>query len=399
MAQTPARTARTLAATALERTLAVLLGRPVAAALLGWAVLACTALGAQDAGVQLLPRRAELDVREMVDFANATTARLIGVGLVVGLNGTGDEAGVSATTEPLVEFFRKQGYPIASNEQLEQSRSVALVTVTATIPNTGARQGDRFDVHVASALGATSLAGGELLITPLRGHLPGDAPVAFASGRIVIDDPANPKAGRVPMGLEIVHDIITYQLGPVFDLKVKPQYAGHAATELIASTLNESYYNSDQPGLPPIAQAIDDRIVRVSVPEADRESMVAFVKFILSRRVRDPALLNLPARVIVNRRTGAIVATADVDISPVGVTHEQLSFTVTQPPIQATPQAPITTQERWAQVASSMPEGEVAKLSDLLSALRALDVPVRDQIDLLAMMHQTGALHAEFIEQ
>ena len=364
-------------------------------------VLTTTSLG-QDftqPGVQVLQRRAELDVREMVDFANTTTSRLIGVGLVIGLNGTGDEAGVSATTEPLVQFFRNQGVPIGNNEQLEQSRSIALVTLTATIPNTGARVGDRFDVTLSAALGATSLEGGELLITPLRGHLPGDPVVAFASGSVITDTIANPMVGRVSMGLEMVEDIVTYDLGSVFELKVKSQYAGHAATDLVASTLNESYYNTDEPGLPPIAEAIDDRIVRISVPEADRDSMVSFVKFILSRRVRDPALLNLPARVIVNRRTGAIVATADVDISPVGVTHEQLSFTVTQPAILPTPQTPITTQERWAEVASTISASDTAKLTDLLSALRALDVPVRDQIDLLAMMHKTGSLHAEFIEE
>ena len=364
-------------------------------------VSSSTSLGQDFAapGVQVLQRRAELDIREMVDFANTTTARLIGVGLVTGLTGTGDEAGVSAATEPLVEFFRKQGMPIGSNEQLEQSRSIALVTITATIPNTGARQGDRFDVIVSSALGATSLAGGELLLAPLREHLASDVPNAFASGLIAIDDATNPKVGRVPMGLEVIRDIITFDLGPQFDLKVKKQYAGYAATDLVASTLNESYYNSDEPGLPPIAEAVDDRIVRVRVPQADQESLVAFAKFIMSRRVRDPALLNLPARVIVNRRTGSIVATADVDISPVGVTHELLSFTVTQPPLQATELAPITTQERWAEVASNVAESDVAKLSDLLSALRALDVPVRDQIDLLLMMDKAGSLHADLIDE
>ena len=375
--------------------------RYLISALLSTLVLSTTSLGQEFTapGVQVLQRRAELDIREMVDFAHTTSSRLIGVGLVTGLNGTGDEAGVGAATEPLVEFFRKQGIIVTSNEQLEQSRSIALVTITATIPNTGARRGDRFDVTVSSAMGATSLAGGELLLAPLRQHLTTDAPAAFASGLITLDNDANPKVGRVPGGLEIIDDIITHVLEPVFDLKVKLQYGGHAATDLVASTLNESYYNSDEPGLPPIAQALDERIVRITVPEADRGSMVAFVKFIMSRRVRDPALLNLPARVIVNERTGSIVATADVDISPVGVTHELLSFTVTQPPLEATELNPITTQERWAAVASGVAEAEVAKLSDLLSALRALDVPVREQIELLRMMNKAGAVHAQFLDE
>ncbi|MEO1277495.1 MAG: flagellar basal body P-ring protein FlgI [Planctomycetota bacterium] len=346
-----------------------------------------------------LQRRAELDIREMVDFANATTSRLIGVGLVTGLNGTGDEAGLSATTEPLVAALRNQGIPISDPAQLEQSRSAALVWVTAEIPNTGGRVGDRFDAQITPALAASSLEGGRLLIAPIRGHLPGDGVHAFAEGAVVIDDATSPQVGRVPGGLELVRDIITQDVGPVFDLKVRTRYAGHAATDLVASTLNEAYYNTDQPDLPPVAEALDDRIVRITVPEADRGSMVAFVKFILSRRVRDPDLLSLPARVIVNRRTGAIVATADVDISPVGVSHERLQFTVTQPALPATPENPVTTQERWADIASTVSASEQAKLSDLLAALRALDVPVRDQIDLLAMMHKTGSLHADFIEE
>jgi flagellar P-ring protein precursor FlgI len=363
-------------------------------------LLLAAAARAQDASaLQILPRRAELDVREMVDFANATTARLIGIGLVTGLQGTGDSHGLSGTTESLVAALRTQGVPINSPEQLERTRSAALVWVSVEVPNTGGRVGDRFPVTITTALDAESLEGGELQISPLRQHLPGDGVVAFAGGTIILDDPLILTRGRVRGGVELVDDIITHQVGETFELKVKTQYAGFAATELVASTLNEAYYNTDEPGLPPIAMAVDDRIVRVTVPEADRGAMAAFMRFILSRRIRDPELLNLPARVIVNRRTGAIVATADVDISPVGVSHEALQFTVTQPAPIATPQAPITTQERWANVASTASPSDMAKLTDLLAALRALDVPVRDQIDLLAMMHRTGALHAEFIEE
>lgn len=365
-------------------------------------VLMSASSRAQDFGmssVQVLPRRAELDIREMVDFANTTPTELVGVGLVTGLDGTGDPLENSATAEPLMAALRSQGVPIGDPRQLVDARSTALVWIRVEIPNTGGRVGDRFNVTVTAANGAESLEGGELFVSPVRGHLPGDPVVAFASGMIVVEDARTPRRGSVRQGLKLIKDIITHQVDHEFELKIKSQYAGFAATELVASTLNEAYYNTDEPGLPPIARALDDRIVRVTVPEADREAIVAFMKFILSRRVRDPELLNLPARVIVNRNTGAIVATADVDISPVGVTHEALQFTVTQPPVLATPQAPITTEERWAEVSSTTNQAERARLSDLLAALRALDVPVRDQIDLLIMMYEIGALHAELIQE
>ncbi len=365
-------------------------------------MLVYSTVRAQDASLsslQVLPRRAELDIREMVDFANTTTSRLVGVGLVTGLNGTGSEAGSSAVTGPLIAVLKSQGVHVATAEELEESRSAALVLISVQIPNTGARVGDKFDAIVTAQLGATSLEGGRLLMSPLRQHLPGDGVIAFAAGSIAIENPLTPTGGRIRGGVEMIGDIITHQVGHEFDLKVKAQYGGFAATELVASTLNEAYYNTDEPGLPPIAQAVDDRIVHVTVPEADRGAIAAFMKFILSRRVRDPELLNLPARVIVNRDTGAIIATADVEISPVGVTHEALQFTVTQPALVATPQAPITTQERWAEVASTANPNERAKLSDLLAALRALDVPVVDQIELLVMMEKMGTLHAELIDE
>lgn len=365
-------------------------------------VLAGAPVDAQDAGmssIQVLPRRAELDIREMVDFANTTTSRLVGVGLVTGLQGTGSEAGSSAVTGPLIAALQSQGVPIGDAEELEQARSAALVLISVEIPNTGARIGDRFDAIVTAQLGATSLEGGRLLMSPLRQHLPGDGVVAFAVGSVTIEDSASPTGGRIRSGVEMIKDIITHQVGDEFELKVKSQYAGFSATELVASTLNEAYYNTDEPGLPPVARALDDRIVHVTVPDADRGALAAFMKFILSRRVRDPELLNLPARVVVNRKTGAIVATADVEISPVGVTHEALQFTVTQPAVVATPQTPVTTQERWAEIASTANPNERAKLSDLLAALRALDVPVREQIELLVMMHKMGALHAKLIDE
>lgn len=365
-------------------------------------MLASVPAGAQNANlssVQVLPRGAELQIRELVDFANTTTSELLGVGLVSGLAGTGDPLENSATAEPLMAALRSQGIPVSDPTQLTDSRGTALVWIRAEIPNTGGREGDTFNVTVTAANGAESLVGGELFISPLRGHLPGDSVVAFASGPIAVENPVNLRRGTIRNGLELVRDIITHEVGNVFDLKIKRQYAGHAATSLVASTLNEAYYNSDEPGLPPVARALDDRIVQVSVPDADQPFLPEFVKFVMDRRVRDPDLLNLPARVVVNRETGAIVATADVDISPVGVTHEALQFTVTQPPLIATPQTPITSQERWAEVASTASPNEMAKLTDLLAALRTLDVPVREQIDLLAMMHQMGALHAEFIEE
>ncbi len=344
---------------------------------------------------QPLGRRAELDIRELVDFADATTTELFGLGLVTGLSGTGDPLDNSATAEPLMALMRSQGLPVSSPEELADARSVALVWVRATIPNTGGRRGDEFSATVTSFNGATSLAGGELTISPLRHAIPGGELLGFARGSLIIDSQEALQNARIRNGVELIRDIVPIEIGDVFELKVKQQYAGHSATSLVASTINDAYYNSDALDLPPVAKPIDDRIVQISVPAADRGALPQFLDFIMTRRVRDPDLLKLPARVIINRSTGAIVATANVDISPVGVAHQAMQLTVTQPAPVATPQAPVTSEEVWAGLASTPDGRETAKLSDLLAAFRALEMPVAQQIHILEMMDTSGALHAD----
>lgn len=366
------------------------------------ALLAAPAL-AQLGSVQTpqpLPRRAELDVREIVEFADATTTELFGLGLVTGLSGTGDPLDNSATVEPLMALMRSQGLPVSSPEELADSGSVALVWVRATIPNTGGRTGDEFTATVTSFNGATSLEGGELTISPLRHAIPGGELLGFARGSLIIDSPTALQNARIRNGVELVRDIVPVEIDDEFELKVKQQYAGHSATSLVASTINDAYYNSDALDLPPVAKPIDDRIVQISVPEADRGAIPQFLDFIMTRRVRDPDLLKLPARVIINRSTGAIVATANVDISPVGVAHQAMQLTVTQPAPIITPQTPVTSEEVWTGLASTPDGRETAKLSDLLAAFRALEMPVAQQIEILEMMDKSGALHAnvEYID-
>ncbi|MEQ9095426.1 MAG: flagellar basal body P-ring protein FlgI [Phycisphaerales bacterium] len=348
---------------------------------------------------QALPRRAELDVRELVEFADATSTELFGLGLVSGLSGTGDPLEDSATREALMALMRSQGMAVANPQELADARSVAMVWVRARIPNTGGRVGDTFTATITAFNGATSLEGGELMIAPLRHATPGGELAGFARGTLIVDDETALQRARIRQGVELVTNITPVQIGSEFELKVKIQYAGYSATSLVASTINDAYYNSDALDLPPVAKPIDDRIVRITVPEADRGALPQFLDFIMTRRVRDPDLLKLPARVIVNREAGAIVATANVDISPVGVAHHALQLTVTQPAPVATAQAPITSEERWTGL-SSTPEGtQTAKLSDLLAAFRALEMPVAEQIEILEMMDRSGALHAEFIEE
>jgi flagellar P-ring protein precursor FlgI len=108
-------------------------------------------------------------------------------------------------------------------------------------------------------------------------------------------------------------------------------------------------------------------------------------------------LLDLPAQVIVNSRTGAIIVTGDVQISPVAITHKELTITTTVPAAAPSAQAPISRRDRWTDLKTGARPSEAARLADLLAAFERLNIPTPDQIEILQMLHKTGKLHARLV--
>ncbi len=327
---------------------------------------------------------------------------LRGVGLVIGLNGTGDSSKDLAVARPLVALLRNSGQDIGLPEDLARGRteikSVALVSVTCVIPKEGARSDDKFDVIVSTVNTAKSLAGGELYLTSLQGPLPGSKVYAIAAGRIELDDSATPTSARVRGGARMIRDVLTPEVGNSFDLVLEPPFAGWTSSSTIAEAIqsNVALGGRVYPGTPRIAQALDERTVRIIVPDEERADKAAFLADVLSAEVRTE-LLDLPAQVIVNRRTGAIIVTGDVEISPVAITHKDLSITTTIPAPAPSAQKPQTRRDKWADVKTNARPSENAKLSDLLTALRQLDIPVSEQINIIQMLHKTGKLHAHLV--
>src|SRR5215213_4067899 len=133
---------------------------------------------------------------------------LTGLGLVVGLNGTGD-GNTPETAGPLRELLANLGNPITA-AQLGGLDNVALVTVEAVIPNNGVREGDEIDIHVQSTGGAASLKGGRLFVTPLRGPVKNSPIVALAQGAVEIEDPSTPTTGVIKKGAVMEVDM-TYR--------------------------------------------------------------------------------------------------------------------------------------------------------------------------------------------
>jgi flagellar P-ring protein precursor FlgI len=325
-----------------------------------------------------------VSVQELTRLDGQGESILQGLGLVIGLPGTGDTGEDLVVARPLARLLETQGAAVGSFRELANARSVAIVIVTCVVPESGAKVDDRLDVTVSAINNPDSILGGELFLSPLRGPLPGQPVFAIAQGSIVIED-GNPTRGIVRGGARIVRNIdmnVVAADGSI-TLIVRPVFAGWTITQLLADTINQHRVGFDASALE-IAHAQDSRSVKIRIPDEELSDPANFISDIISVEF-DASLMDLPSRVIVNEREGVIVATGDARISPMVVSHGDLVVTT-------------VTQERPDSSAPTLTSGEQdAKVEDLLAAFRELDVPIRDQIAILMELHRTGRLHAELV--
>ena len=357
-----------------------------------WVRMAC------GAGIALLCASSAhaLSVQDMATLEGTGENKLWGLGIVIGLQGTGDGNDTPPLARQLASLLERGGNTVPNIEELFRGKNAAMVMVSCTLPREGAMRGEQVDVYVESWNGAKSLAGGRLFLTPMSGPLPGQGVYAFAEGAIVLEGETT-TTGRIRGGAQVSKDI---RMGVIDNngsirLVVKGSYAGWTTTKLLANTINQDRQGFREDA-EEIARAIDGKTVVVRIPEVERANPANFIGKVLSIRL-DPTLLDLPARVIVNERTGSIVVTGDVQISPTVISHEDLVVTTVTPATQPTPERPRVDRTSVTSVDTVDGERSMARLEDLLEAMRALDVPVKDRIAILAQMHAIGHLHAEFI--
>jgi len=342
------------------------------------------------------PRAGGATIQELVRLEGQGESVLQGFGLVTGLPGTGDSGEQLLVARPMAKMLEQMGAPVDSFAELSESRSVAVVIVQCTIPRSGAKRDDAFDVTVTAMHNPESLRGGQLFLAPLRGPYPGHPVFAIAEGEVVVDDD-NPARGVVRGGARMIRDIDMTTIAPdgSVTLVIDPSFSGWSTAQLIANTINDHRLGLNVTA-ERIARAEDERSVRVRIPQTEMSDPANFLADILSIRF-DPSLLSLPAMVRINEREGVIVVTGDVQISPVLITHEDLVITTVTPPPQGTPADPLVEQQRWSPVTTSEREGDEARLEDLLRAFKQLNVPIDDQIAILAQLKRTGRLHAELV--
>ena len=339
-------------------------------------------------------------VKEVSSVAGVRPNQLSGYGLVVGLDGSGDQSTAAPfTSQSLISMLQQLGVnvPPGTNMQL---RNVAAVMVTAVLPPY-AMPGQAVDVNVSSIGNAKSLRGGTLVSTPLKGVdgqiyalaqgnlVIGGAGAAANGSKVVINQLSS---GRVPAGATIERSVPNMALqGDTLQL------AMHASDFQTASAVAQAINQAKGPGT---ATAIDARMVRVSMPpEAERR--VAFLAEIENLPVQ---LARPAAKVILNARTGSVVLNESVTLGACAVAHGNLSVTISTTPTVSQPGPlangrTVVTEQSDISISTSnqamieMPAG--ARLSDVVKALNALGATPQDLLVILQAMKSAGALHAE----
>lgn len=314
------------------------------------------------------------------------TNTLTGMGLVFGLKGTGDGGDFSAAIKPLAAMLAN--FSNATEvAQLKNVKNVAIVNITATVPATGVRIGDKIDCYITSVGAASSLRGGRLFIAPLLGPKPGSTAIyALAEGAITIEDTGIPTVGTVKLGVSMEADLPaqTVQDGR-FTLIIDTPSAGWSTAYAIAKIINEESDSGEN-----LATAVDEKNVVVTIPASERERPDSFI----SRVLRLPVpMLPTEARVIINERTGSIQLTGDVEISPVVISQRGLTISTIVPAPVGTPRAPIEETKSTIGIDTTKTGG--SKLQDLIEAMEAMKVPNEDRIIIIKQLYETGKLHAK----
>lgn len=332
-------------------------------------------------------------LREIARLRGQGASSVQGLGLVIGLPGTGDSSDELVVARPLAEVLRRMGNPV-SVEELGAGKSVALVMVTCEVPREGAMTDDRLDVVVSVLNSAKSLRGGTLLVCPLTAG-PGSPVYAFARGTLTLPDGSTTTSARVAHGAQMVRDVNTAPtMTSGFDLVLDAAFALGGAASRVASEINQQYLLSADRLDEPVARAIDLRTIRVTVPPPERANPQAFYGDIMRTDITS-ALRELPAQVLCDTRSGVIVLTGDVTVSPAVITHKDLTIsTIIPPPILP---AQRVVQSEFAAVETDADEADLSRLSDLIAAFDQLDVPPVEQIRILQMLHRAGKLHARLI--
>lgn len=340
-------------------------------------------------------------IKEIAAVHGVRTNQLTGYGLVVGLDGTGDQTTqMPYTTQSLSNYLNQMGVVLPPGTTSPQLKNVAAVLVTAQLP-AFAQPGQQMDVNVSSIGNAKSLKGGTLITTPLKG-VDGEI-YALAQGNLVVSGAGasgggskvqinHLSAGRIPDGAQVERAIASpLQLGDSISLGLTT--TDFQMAKRVAEAINRQLGEGR-------ARAMDGRTVKVAAPmdANDRVSFLAEIEEV-TLEASVPS-----AKVIINARTGSIVLNQAVTLGPCAVAHGNLSISISSTPNVSQPNAfsggqTVVTEKTNIQIRNE-PGGLIqipaaAQLQDVVRALNALGATPQDMLAILQAIKAAGALNAE----
>jgi flagellar P-ring protein FlgI len=359
---------------------------------------ACLYLAFWWIGTLQSPLLAASRIKDIASFEGVRENQLVGYGLVVGLNGTGDRRQTLFPTQTLANMLERSGISITADQV--NVKNIAAVMVTATLP-AFIRQGGRVDVTVSSIGDAQSIQGGVLIMTPLFAannevYVTAQGQVALggfsAGGTSNRVQTNHPTVGRIPNGGLVEKDVLVEFTG-----KSRLNLVLNRSDFTTASRAVRAINESSGAG---IASALDGRTIAIQVPEVYGNRIVEFMSMVENAQME----VDTSARVVLNEKTGTIILGKEVKISEVSIIHGSLSiqvgttFNVSQPEpfgkgeTTVVPEIDISVQEEKGH---SVMLREGASVEEVVRALNAIGAGPRDVIAILQAIKAQGALQAE----
>lgn len=334
------------------------------------------------------PALAGVKIADITRLSGQRSNVLTGLGLVYGLKGTGDGGDFLPAIKPLAGMLSKYANP-ATVKELANAQNVALVSITATLPAEGVRNGDHIDCYVTSLGAASSIKGGRLFPVPMTDAGPTKGIYALADGAVELEDISTPGVGVIKGGCVMEADLdMKSVVNGQFELILEAPAASWTTASTIAKIINDSEGAAGET----LAVVRDAKTVVVSIPPIERQKPDSFI----SRVQRLPVpLLPTEARVQINSKKGSIIMTGDVEISPAVISFKGLTISTVTPTPVPTPQRPIVGEKTAVAVDTTGTGG--AKLNDLVAVFDQLKVPAEDRISIIQELYKTGKLHAKLI--
>lgn len=337
---------------------------------------------------------AQSRLKDISTFTGIESKELIGYGLVVGLQGTGDGSSSQMTIQSIVNMLEHFGLSVPMAKI--RPNNVAAVMVTATMP-AFSRVGSKFDINVSSIGDAKSLEGGVLLMTPLIGtdnkkYALAQGPISFGGFN---EETKNAKirknytnVGRIPNGavaeLEVANKILDNG-----EINLVLNQSDFTTVQKVVGLINNTYRGR-------IATAEDGRSVAISVPDSIivRNNLIGFISTIENLRINPEQV----ARVVINERTGTIVAGGNIRINQVAIAHGNLVIQVNTENRRVNVGA-VSVQNNQTKIQTNestrVVTMETATVEDLARALNSIKVTPRDMISIFQSIKEAGALQAE----